>query len=117
MLPRGGATRTDEPSRGAAEFTSISATIRSCDAGDPTVIAWAQPIWRLPERTRSRALGTRLPSARRCSTTFLSMPKVSAIARTRSEEHKSELQSLMRISYAVFYLKKKTTTFHVNHIQ
>src|SRR3546814_8092795 len=27
----------------------------------------------------------------------------------RSEEHTSELQSLMRISYAVFFLKKKTT--------
>src|SRR3546814_5577842 len=27
----------------------------------------------------------------------------------RSEEHTSELQSLMRISYAVFCLKKKTT--------
>src|SRR3546814_9355179 len=26
----------------------------------------------------------------------------------RSEEHTSELQSLMRISYAVFYLKKQT---------
>src|SRR3546814_7113223 len=30
--------------------------------------------------------------------------------RNRSEEHTSELQSLMRISYAVFCLKKKTTT-------
>src|SRR3546814_8511837 len=30
--------------------------------------------------------------------------------RTRSEEHTSELQSLMRISYAVFCLKKKTQT-------
>src|SRR3546814_7573428 len=29
-------------------------------------------------------------------------------ARCRSEEHTSELQSLMRISYAVFCLKKKT---------
>src|SRR3546814_7185304 len=28
----------------------------------------------------------------------------------RSEEHTSELQSLMRISYAVFCLKKKTLT-------
>src|SRR3546814_1223692 len=28
---------------------------------------------------------------------------------TRSEEHTSELQSLMRISYAVFCLKKNTT--------
>src|SRR3546814_2585471 len=44
----------------------------------------------------------------------------------RSEEHTSELQSLMRISYAVFCLKKKTqnillryplqsTFFHANH--
>src|SRR3546814_988467 len=30
----------------------------------------------------------------------------------RSEEHTSELQSLMRISYAVFCLKKKTRTSH-----
>src|SRR3546814_4402147 len=29
----------------------------------------------------------------------------------RSEEHTSELQSLMRISYAVFCLKKKNTTY------
>src|SRR3546814_3050771 len=31
------------------------------------------------------------------------------IERRRSEEHTSELQSLMRISYAVFCLKKKKT--------
>src|SRR3546814_3968188 len=31
----------------------------------------------------------------------------SAVVRARSEEHTSELQSLMRISYAVFCLKKK----------
>src|SRR3546814_5573693 len=31
----------------------------------------------------------------------------SQIAQSRSEEHTSELQSLMRISYAVFCLKKK----------
>src|SRR3546814_10648990 len=36
----------------------------------------------------------------------------------RSEEHTSELQSLMRISYAVFCLKKKKTTKkpYRNHI-
>src|SRR3546814_6888150 len=33
---------------------------------------------------------------------------LSQIAPARSEEHTSELQSLMRISYAVFCLKKKT---------
>src|SRR3546814_1456278 len=31
----------------------------------------------------------------------------------RSEEHTSELQSLMRISYAVFCLKKKKQTSHI----
>src|SRR3546814_10357892 len=35
---------------------------------------------------------------------------------TRSEDHTSELQSLMRISYAVFYLKHKNTNHSQNHI-
>src|SRR3546814_5548066 len=34
---------------------------------------------------------------------------------TRSEEHTSELQSLMRISYAVFCLKKKNRIALVHH--
>src|SRR3546814_9897346 len=34
-------------------------------------------------------------------------PRFSSHAQARSEEHTSELQSLMRISYAVFCLKKK----------
>src|SRR3546814_3743229 len=33
----------------------------------------------------------------------------------RSEEHTSELQSLMRISYAVFCLKKKKKTIKTKH--
>src|SRR3546814_4811682 len=41
-------------------------------------------------------------------------PSLSGSRSPRSEEHTSELQSLMRISYAVFCLKKKksTTTLH-----
>src|SRR3546814_2531324 len=35
----------------------------------------------------------------------------------RSEEHTSELQSLMRISYAVFCLKKKNTARSLEHQQ
>src|SRR3546814_2654436 len=44
------------------------------------------------------------------------LPRLSRVARTaagRSEEHTSELQSLMRISYAVFCLKKKTNNTHL----
>src|SRR3546814_17317317 len=36
-------------------------------------------------------------------------------AKTRSEEHTSELQSLMRISYAVFCLKKKNKATKSKH--
>src|SRR3546814_4359320 len=36
--------------------------------------------------------------------------RVDVVFGNRSEEHTSELQSLMRISYAVFCLKKKTHT-------
>src|SRR3546814_9434955 len=38
----------------------------------------------------------------------VAMDDVVVVDRNRSEEHTSELQSLMRISYAVFCLKKKT---------
>src|SRR3546814_9413851 len=38
-----------------------------------------------------------------------------AMRGSRSEEHTSELQSLMRISYAVFCLKKKTHIHHLNY--
>src|SRR3546814_6273735 len=51
-------------------------------------------------------------------------PIETRIERSRSEEHTSELQSLMRISYAVFCLKNKTvshsqplTTHHQKIIQ
>src|SRR3546814_7531760 len=45
-------------------------------------------------------------------------PRRRATADRRSEEHTSELQSLMRISYAVFCLKKKQnqdTKIDINH--
>src|SRR3546814_6339002 len=40
--------------------------------------------------------------------------EVLRITRVRSEEHTSELQSLMRISYAVFCLKKKNNNITSN---
>src|SRR3546814_2317343 len=39
-----------------------------------------------------------------------------APCRWRSEEHTSELQSLMRISYAVFCLKKKTISLNAHYV-
>src|SRR3546814_10461366 len=49
----------------------------------------------------------RYETARRLRSTIGSVFRY-AMATARSEEHTSELQSLMRISYAVFCLKKKT---------
>src|SRR3546814_2352011 len=45
------------------------------------------------------------------------LPRVmdAAATQARSEEHTSELQSLMRISYAVFCLKKNITSLLLYH--
>src|SRR3546814_10319514 len=39
------------------------------------------------------------------------------VSEARSEEHTSELQSLMRISYAVFCLKKKKNKYKLTNIR
>src|SRR3546814_4941574 len=44
--------------------------------------------------------------ARRAKVTAVAVMLVTLVAGWRSEEHTSELQSLMRLSYAVFCLKK-----------
>src|SRR3546814_1206163 len=61
---------------------------------------------------RTAAAETAAPLAqqlveRRGAARLLPAPLVGGIGGHRSEEHTSELQSLMRISYAVFCLKKK----------
>src|SRR3546814_9102570 len=52
----------------------------------------------------------------RTSTVIAPWTLVEANDKRRSEEHTSELQSLMRISYAVFCLKKKKQRTTKNHI-
>src|SRR3546814_5166882 len=58
------------------------------------------------------ALAVRLESTvarvRERAVRHLHLEEAATVDRDRSEEHTSELQSLMRISYAVFCLKKKT---------
>src|SRR3546814_8119398 len=64
---------------------------------------------RAPDRDGGRRLSWRMqPSFQLNRATRRSPPAAYRVRRTaRSEEHTSELQSLMRISYAVFCLKKK----------
>src|SRR3546814_6607310 len=50
-------------------------------------------------------------------TTSGRLARPATISAARSEEHTSELQSLMRISYAVFCLKKKNTKLDYYHLE
>src|SRR3546814_1039658 len=71
--------------------------------------SWAQPSLR---RKRGRSQTRCSRRALNCHPTRSSAcgPTRTAAGWNRSEEHTSELQSLMRISYAVFCLKKKIKT-------
>src|SRR3546814_10859906 len=97
MIPRPPrSTRTDT----LFPYTTLFRDEASCEKGRPR----GDPRRTCADdvKTRNRSAVIRLP---------LRMPR-------RSEEHTSELQSLMRISYAVFCLKKKKTyeKQYINHI-
>src|SRR3546814_7706046 len=72
----------------------------------------AAPAAPLPHRGEMPPPWRRFPAA--SSRARAPCPPPSAPRTLRSEEHTSELQSLMRISYAVFCLKKKITTPNKN---
>src|SRR3546814_10512281 len=71
--------------------------------------ARARILWIFREdKEWTAAARCNFPTARHCCITAMGAPEKSRSSRqSRSEEHTSELQSLMRISYAVFCLKKK----------
>src|SRR3546814_8388665 len=74
---------------------------------DARVIVGELRLPHLAEARPPRALaGAHLPAA----TGLVQQRFAKAAREIRSEEHTSELQSLMRISYAVFCLKKKNKT-------
>src|SRR3546814_7526030 len=86
--------------------TSAARISRSCStsSGLPSS-ATARPS------TRSAQLASSKSALAKCHRRRLRrdewVPDIEITAPRRSEEHTSELQSLMRISYAVFCLKKK----------
>src|SRR3546814_8365824 len=67
-----------------------------------------------PSRMSSPVVSTLAFFASSLSAMYLLRIRVMAERMPRSEEHTSELQSLMRISYAVFCLKKKKQTTLTN---
>src|SRR3546814_4039809 len=65
--------------------------------------------WRAGVRPSTERMVVVFPAPLPPSNATTSPAPTSSEAPNRSEEHTSELQSLMRISYAVFCLKKKNT--------
>src|SRR3546814_3696190 len=101
-------TTTSTPIFSATDAHCLSAV----QAGNPSRMASAR-------QKRSPSDNPALEvTARRCPATLASSASASTRVTgngcniARSEEHTSELQSLMRISYAVFCLKKKNTKTH-----
>src|SRR3546814_1589930 len=76
--------------------------------------ALTHQLSRQPSRLQGRPIGdTRFVAFRLSHRWHRSGRPKGDAERRRSEEHTSELQSLMRISYAVFCLKKKKSTNQV----
>src|SRR3546814_6812229 len=68
-----------------------------------------------PYTTLFRSILRRLSVSRRSTSQTMEGGTMVARVDMRSEEHTSELQSLMRISYAVFCLKKKNENTATNN--
>src|SRR3546814_10010923 len=66
----------------------------------------------IAQQTAPETSKERQPSTDRGDT--IAKPSDYEPAGLRSEEHTSELKSLMRTSYAVFFLKNKTTSIELN---
>src|SRR3546814_9098845 len=60
-----------------------------------------------------RGVPALMQRARSLFATVIDSPGGAVRVQTRSEEHTSELQSLLRISYAVFCLKKKMRKYYI----
>src|SRR3546814_3997310 len=91
-------TRTDTLFPYTTLFRSALVAGLKLFGGGQHLVEIYRPGWRSPEHSLILA--------------EVAVPAVGRLARIgahRSEEHTSELQSLMRISYAVFCLKKKKT--------
>src|SRR3546814_2971097 len=89
-----------------AIFAPPNCTARFCEAVGPTgaVVQMAPVLDGYPAHMAE------MTPDRRFEPADLPEPSSDDVIRHRSEEHTSELQSLMRISYAVFCLKKKKYT-------
>src|SRR3546814_8841371 len=95
-----GLPRFDPPQILEADLSALTLDCALWGVADPRVLHWIDPP---PEAAIAEA-----------RTRLATLGALDAEGR-RSEEHTSELQSLMRISYAVFCLKKKNKQHNINN--
>src|SRR3546814_5061131 len=76
-------------------------------SGNPGPVSVLTPLFPFPSGEGCRGGGDARHRSRSDLSCACHHPQPPPLKRRRSEEHTSELQSLMRISYAVFCLKKK----------
>src|SRR3546814_1620489 len=102
-------TRTDTLCPYTTLFRSGRGREKQCEHGDPPIRSpFLEPF---PTEWNSGAIGTdRDDRLRQTARRSREHRRHECRSSSRSEEHTSELQSLMRISYAVFCLKKKIKT-------
>src|SRR3546814_6900124 len=107
--------------RGGRRQTTIPYNRAAPAGGKPGTGETGKRGWRRARRLCGAAISTgrsSRPWRWRCWPVPLPASRRLIFCAGRSEEHTSELQSLMRISYAVFCLKKKkkNTTKTVHHV-
>src|SRR3546814_7198683 len=100
-------TRTDT----LFPYTTLVRSLQRGDQAQDRTLVIAGSRGQLGETERGVAFGEAAQDGHRAVD---GVDAAAAFGGSRSEEHTSELQSLMRISYAVFRLKKKTQT-HNNY--
>src|SRR3546814_6139791 len=107
---RGLAVAKRPPPDGRVERSPVGGPTYQQSCADQTAIQPLQPVARSADLSISMLTsGTmRRPSTRPSLDEGVDETADIVERHRRSEEHTSELQSLMRISYAVFCLKKKT---------
>src|SRR3546814_10268958 len=108
--PPGGAVEAaaaeNDEAPAVAEANSAQATIAANQPAPTKALPTLEPV-SLPGPSSARRDG----ESRACIGGTVAVRAENGWEQERSEEHTSELQSLMRISYAVFCLKKKKKTY------
>src|SRR3546814_6530910 len=109
MYPEGQTLSLHDARPISGSRSPISSRVESADRWKPSRDwrARCASIWKIWCKREFRRSSFASPDPKKPALRFFPRRTIVGAMENRSEEHTSELQSLMRISYAVFCLKKK----------